>query len=907
MSTGARPPRSARALIERALPAELRDTVCADLDEMFQRRAARDGLGRARIWYTKQALAFAARFAWERVRGRERRRDSERAFQSNDSRIRVSLLDWKLGFRMLVKYPGLSLIAGLALATGIALGTGWFHFTMMELRPNLGLDEGDRIVRIDNWDRDAQNVESRSLHDFLAWRNQLTSIRELGASRGVLRNIVGTDGRAVPELISEISASAFPLTRVPPLLGRYLTEADEQPGGPDVVVLSHGVWQNRFAGDPGILGRVVQIGRTPATVVGVMPEGFGFPRIHRAWVPLRIAAAPEPRKGPPVLVFGRLADGLSMKTAQAELRTIGERMATTNPSTHALLQPQLYKFAAPRQESASGLVSLLIVNLIGVLILTALCANVTSLMLARTAMRESEVVVRTALGASRGRIIGQMMVEALVLALFSAVLGLTALSWMMDYGFSVSDRPAFWRQNYDLKPTTVAYAVGLAVLGAALVSILPALKATGSRVQDGLRNASAGNTSMRFGALWSGIIIFQVAVTVIALPVGVNFTIDAIREYGARSAFPTEEYLTFEAGFDADVLGEQATEDEVRGRAAAVFDQLEARLESEPGVLGVTYADGLPGMYHPPTMMEVQRGSEAPWSIAGIGGSSTGAGGPAPDGSVLTAYVDVEYFDALQVPVIAGRGFHNGDVGGENPPVIVNEALAEKLGGSPLGVRVRVPAIENEPAGPWHEIIGVVRNIGMDPTDEGEADFVFEPVGFEELMEPVVAVHVSGEPAALAAKVESIVAEIDPAFRVHEITMLDELLRKQDAGDVLAMLTATGANVLCILLSAASLFAVMAVGVARRGREIGIRLALGASKQGVLSALFGRAAKQLAAGVILGNVVFAALLVYYDSVNAQNLISLVGVSVLMGLVGLLACAVPARRALRIHPTQALRQ
>jgi hypothetical protein len=195
----------------------------------------------------------------------------------------------------------------------------------------------------------------------------------------------------------------------------------------------------------------------------------------------------------------------------------------------------------------------------------------------------------------------------------------------------------------------------------------------------------------------------------------------------------------------------------------------------------------------------------------------------------------------------------------------------------------------------------------MDPTGQGEANFVFEPVAFEDLMEPVVGVHVSGEPTQLAAKVESMVAQIDPAFRVHEVTMLDELIRQQEKGDVLAMLTATGANVLCILLSAASLFAVMAVGVARRSREIGIRLALGASKQGVLSALFARAAKQLGAGVVLGNLIFVALLVYYDSVNAENLISLVGVSMLMGLVGLLACAVPARRALRIHPTQALRQ
>jgi predicted permease len=891
MSARITPPRSARALIERALPAELRETVCADLDELFEQRVRRTGPTRARLWYAGQALAFVARFAWER------RRERNAAQPQRGGGVRASLVDWKLGFRMLVKYPGLSVIAGLALATGIGIGAGMFHFTMMELRPDLGLDEGDRIVRIDVVDGATMSVDPRSLYEFLSWKGELASIRELGASHSATRNIVGNDGRALPELVAEITASAFPLTRVPPLLGRTLMEADEQPGGTDVVVLGYGVWQNRFAGDPSIVGRDVQIGRTRATVVGVMPEGFAFPRIHQAWMPLRVAQPPEPRGGPSLIVFGRMADGASLRSAESELRVIGERMAASNPDTHALLQPRVLPFAAP-SIAGPGWFELLTMNLIGMLVLVALCANVASLMFARTALRESEVVVRTALGASRGRIIGQMMVEVLVLALISAAVGLGALNWLLDYAQVNSDRPAFWRSAaFDLDPTTVVYAVGLAVLGSALVAILPALKATGSRVQEGLKTAAGASTNMRFGRLWSGIIVLQVAVTVVALPVGVSFVLDAIREYRALSVFPTSGYLTFRTAYDGDAVGEQATEQEVRDRTAQVFSELERRLEGEPGVAGVTFADGLPGMFHYSYDLEVQRGSEAPQPVVGN----------LEDGKVFLFTPAPDLLEVFQIPVIAGRGLHDGDVGAANGPILVNESFAEKVGGAPLGLRVRFAASGDQAAGDWHEIVGVVRNLGTDPTGQGEADYVYQPVAFADLRDPIIAVRVNGDAAPLAAKLETTAAQIDPSFRIHEVATFDEVIRAETKDGLLVSLTATGVNVLCILLSAASLFAVMAVGVARRSREVGIRLALGASKRGVLAALFARAAKQLGAGVVVGNIVFVALLVHYDQLDAQSLASLLGVSLLMGFVGLLACAMPARRALRIHPTQALRE
>jgi hypothetical protein len=241
---------------------------------------------------------------------------------------------------MLVKYPGLSVIGGLTLAVAIGLGAGWFEVTRQLTNPRIPLAEGDRIIRIDNWDAAESRVESRSWYDFQLWREQLTAIKELGAYRSLERNLITPDGSAHPATLAEISASAFPLTRVPPLLGRTLIEADAEPGAADVVVIGYDVWQDQFNGDHGVIGRTVRVGRTPANIVGVMPEGFRFPVSHQLWVPLRVTSA-APREGVAISVFGRLTDGATLESAQTELTTIGQRIAAMNPTTHAQLRPRV--------------------------------------------------------------------------------------------------------------------------------------------------------------------------------------------------------------------------------------------------------------------------------------------------------------------------------------------------------------------------------------------------------------------------------------------------------------------------------------------------------------------------------------------------------------------------------------
>jgi predicted permease len=877
--------------LERALPDDVCDYVVADIAEMFARREQRDGAGRARMWYWWQVVSFAWRFSVERMRARVRRARPHGG--TGDSKWRrslppVSMLDWKLGFRMLARYPWLSLISGVALAVAIGFGAGFFHAIRQEVFPKLGLEDGDRIVRIDVFDVAAGRTRPTTVQDFLEWRAALTSVAELGAHRTVERNLAGSAVQGMPLMVSEITPSALPLTRVLPLLGRVLTESDAHPGAPDVVVLGYDVWATRLERDPNVVGREVQLGRALFTVIGVMPAGFGFPVSHEAWVPLRTAEVTA--LASPVQIFGRLAPDVTLRSAQAELAALGARTIDADVSAQPHLKPRVMRFAAP-DPGGGNLTGAIFANLLVLALLAAVSANVATLVFARTAVRESEIVVRSALGASRARIAGQLFVEALVLAAISALVGLVGARAVLAYIWQLQKAahariPFWWTPGFDVN--TVLYTAGLAVLGAAFVALLPALKATGGNVQHGLKSMGSGATNLRFGGIWTVIIVFQVAFTVVSLPFGVGYARDVWRSHQLRAVFPAERYLSFELAVDADA----GHTDAQRADIAHIYQELSRRLSREVGVEGVTFGSGLPGMRHRADALERETTGARVWPYH--------------------AFVDVDYFNVFDVPLVAGRGLHSGDVAADYLPVLVNESLARSLGPSPIGARLRRPG-GDQGSDQWLEIVGVVRNLGTDVYDrdpthgtESEVRIVYYPVTPADVSRLFVGVK-TRDPAALAPRVREVARQIDPGVRLYDVLPLDTWIRRYDKPEVLAAWSGVGGILLCIFLSAAGLFALMAVAVARRTREIGIRLALGASRVELLAALFGRAARQLGMGITVGSAAVLLISVAFERGQPPILAPVFAVAAFMSLVGFLACAVPARRALRVQPTEALRQ
>ena len=436
----------------------------------------------------------------------------------------VSWLDWKLGARLLLKYPALTIIGGLSLAGAIAIGSVGIEVAGELLYKRLPFEEGGRVVRLETQDTVASRVEPRVLHDFAIWRRSLKTVVELGAARVSERNVLTGEGRVESLRVAEITASAFPLTRVPPLLGRPLQPTDEVQGAQPVVVLAYDVWQKQFLHDPAIIGRVVTVGRTARTVVGVMPAPFGFPHNQQVWVPLPIQDAP-PREGPPVQVFGRLADGASWQDAAAELEVVSARAAAEQPTTHAHLRTRVRAFAGRTPGDPLRLEDLA-VHAIVLLLLGAVSANVATLIFARTAMRESEILVRHALGASRARVIAQIVTEGLVLTLAAAMLGLVVAQTTVRYALAratliTGDSLPFW-VDVKLEPVTIAYALLLALVAAALIGLLPALKATGASVQRGLQGITSTGGTMKFGGVWSFIVGAQVACTLLFVPAAVG-------------------------------------------------------------------------------------------------------------------------------------------------------------------------------------------------------------------------------------------------------------------------------------------------------------------------------------------------------------------------------------------------
>ncbi len=308
--------------------------------------------------------------------------------------IRFCWLDFKLGFRMLARYPGLTLVGTLAISVGIALSALYFEGHNMLVNPRVPFPEGDRVVSIRLWDKAAASTVGRSLYDFAIWRDQVETLEDLGAAI-LFERTLRVDGEAAePVAGAEISTSAFRLARISPALGRTLIARDELPSAPPVVVISHSLWQNRFAADPQVVGRSVELGATRATVVGVMPEGFGFPVSQRIWTPLRVdAAAIAPRGGPEVQMFGRLVEGATLQEAEAELAAISQRLGVEHPETHEDLVPRVTRYAKPVAAGESLVVMrvLSIANGIFIALLAIMCANVGTLVFARTATRGWEI------------------------------------------------------------------------------------------------------------------------------------------------------------------------------------------------------------------------------------------------------------------------------------------------------------------------------------------------------------------------------------------------------------------------------------------------------------------------------------------------------------------------------------
>src|SRR5215212_5637176 len=641
-------------------------------------------------------------------RGRDAR--GLRAFDS----LRFSVLDLTLGSRMLVKHPALTVIATIAVAYAIAVGTVGFEIARQALWPTIPLPDGNAIVALRNWNV-ADNASVRaSRRDYELWRDGLSTITDLSAVEVEERSFAVGAGAGQPETVANVTASTFALTRVPALMGRTLLEADERGGAEEVVVVGYDFWKNKLDGAADAVGRVIRISGTPVTIVGVMPRGYGFPQRNGVWRPLHLERIPE---ASPSLryVFGRLAPAHPREEAIAQVAAIGARAATMFPGTRKNVRLQVLSLADAvsiwPDEAALVLAS---INVFLVLLAALLCGNVAMLLFARAVSRERELLVRAALGASRGRLILQLFTEALLLCAVGAVVGLMvarfvlARTWTMIEG---QTGPLPFYIDTSLSSTTILYAVGLTLFAAAIAGFVPALKVTSGGAGRRLRAASSGGGGLQFGGVWTVVIVAQIALTTM-LPVPLlGVGADVTRE--KKAGFAAEAFLTAILAIDRfdGVAASGDTVPAVRAvRLEARYRALADRLRQEPGVLDVTYADQMPQLT--PSNFRAIKIDQGPAAQPSEG---------CADCYAKVVSVDPRFFDVVGAPVIRGRALTTADAEQRTRVVLVNEVFVnEVLGGrNPIGRRFRFSSTREPTAESWYDIVGVAPDLAVSDNKGG--------------------------------------------------------------------------------------------------------------------------------------------------------------------------------------------
>ncbi|MGH9792700.1 MAG: ABC transporter permease [Candidatus Acidiferrales bacterium] len=792
------------------------------------------------------------------------------------------LQDVKYGARMLAKSPGFALVAILTLALGIGANTTIFSVVNAALLRPLPYPQPDELVMV--W----ANVERRGgpaqewtnpadLYDWRAQNQVFVEMAALGGNEATLAAV----GEAEQLSAAVITHQMFSVLRTPPVLGRDFTHDEDKPNGPNVVILSHGLWQRRFGSDSTIIGRAITWNGQPFTVVGIMPAGFRFPVVPTAELWTLLQQAPTDGRGNAYLrVIARMKPGVTLQNARAEMDVISQRLEQQYPENEkkGTTVTRLSEFFAGPARPAL----LLLLAAVGVVLLIA-CANIASLLMARATARQREIAIRVALGASRGRLVRQLLTESVLVSLAGGALGLLLATW--GVGFLVTGLPQDGRAFFDVSidRAVLAFTFAIAVLTPLLFGIVPALQASRPRLHDSLKEGGR-TTGARGARLRSLLVSAEIALSLMLL-VGAGLL---LRSFG--------ELLRVDTGF--------RTENVLQARLLLP----QARYEGRPEVHAA---------YH--RMLERVRGlggvtSAAAISTPPLGGfdNDTGfrvEGRPEPKiGERVVAWFRAatpDYFRTMGIPLRRGRLFTEADSASAPLVLLANESFVKKhfAGEDPLGKRIGSPER-------WRQIIGVVGNVRNFGLDREEPPAVYLPHAQLSTRFMTLVLRTERDPLAVTANLRGVVREIDPDVALANVSTMEQAVQASMAGRRWTMTLLGAFASLAMLLAAIGLYGVMAYSVGQRTQEIGIRVALGAQRADVLRMVLGDGMKLWIAGMVVGVAgAFVAtrwLASLLFGIAATDPLTFVLAPALLAAVAVLATVIPARRAMRVDPMVALR-
>lgn len=865
--------------------AQIVDEVAGHLEAQYEEMCAHGVPAAARV----ALLAQLREQSFDHVASGRRRRvsRSRRALQWLE-RAGGLRRDVAHAARSLARSPGVTIPAVIALALGIGLTSAMFSVVYDILIKGPNFRDGGRIAMVSQLDPalPAFAQDAMPLASFDAYRARQRSFELFGAYYIGNANVSGGDR---PDRLQSvrITPDAMDLTNVRPLLGRALQSADDAIDAPLVALIGYQTWVDRFAADSGVIGKTLLVNGRHHTIVGVMPQGFAYPNAVQLWMPLRVDRATMQGDGPDVSVIGRLRRGVSMTAANADFRTIATAIAAERTdSTSRNMRPMVQSFV---RNTIRGPVFTLMYGMLAAvgLVLLVACANVANLLLHRAADRMKEIGVLTAMGASRGAIIRRALVESTLLAGIGAVLGIAiAMVFMRVYTHElpVEARP-FWI-DFQLYPPVLAFTVGCAILAGVLAGLLPALQSAKIDVTAILKDDVHGVSALRIGRLSRSVIVVEVAVASGMLLAAGFITRNIINLMHLDPGYRTAGVMSGRVAL--------TTPDSVR--RAQFFAGLDHALATTPGVRDYVIGSGVPGV--------------ADWGGArfDVEGRTDPRGARRP--IVRTLAVTDGFFSTLDLKMLRGRGIQATDRTGRERVAVVSDkfARANFPGANPVGLRIRV-AGPGSAGDDWLTIVGVMPTLfaGMLAENPYPPEVV---TSFWQEQNPSSATIAIVGPGDGAATLRKIVASLDPEVPLYDVASMDERLTSSMWAMHLFGGTFVVFGIAAIILAAIGLYAVMAFSVSRRSRELGIRLALGATRARLMRMICAQASTTIGigmtTGLVLGAILARGLRGVLFGVQANDPVVFASVGAVLAAVAVVACLVPANRVTRVDPVNALR-
>ena len=801
------------------------------------------------------------------------------------------LRDLRYGVRVLLKNPSFTLIAVLAVALGIGASTTVFSsINALLLRPMPLIQDQDRLVALSQYfTKGADHDTNTSFPDYLEWKKQVTTLEGIAAIQEA--TFIVTDGDK-PEryLGGQISADAFSFLGVQPILGRLFRAEEDQLNAPPVALLGYDVWQNHFAGDRSVVGKVIPINGKQATIVGVMPKGWRFPEVCDIWMPLQLDEKDYPRGNFFLDSIGKLKKGVTIEQARAEMEAISARIALQHPDTNAGSSVHVRPF---REEMVKNFKTLTLLVMGAVLFVHLIaCANVANLLLARGATRSKEIAIRLALGASRSQIVRQLVSESVVIGIAGSALGLVFAVWGVDLMVTgLPDEIPYWIR-FDFDWRIFLFAIGIGALSSVLFGLFPALQASRPHLVDVLKEGGRSGGSVKGQRVRSSLVVAEVALAMVLL-IGAGLMMRSFMklQHTDIGADPSRT-LTFRVGLPEA----QFPDKEMPGR---FFEQLIPKLANLPGVESAGAATVLPATGNISVNALILEGEPEPKQLQEAR-------------LMCTLSITPGFLQTSRIRLLRGRDFTTSDSKDAPRVVLIDENAAKAWfpNQDPLGHQLRAFEKPGDPP-KWATIVGVVGQVAYNRLTSKLSNpvvYFAQQQSSERFLS--VALRTKTDPKKFVNVARATVLTVNKDLPIYRIFTMDEVVansfwERKFFGSLFTIFAG-----LALFLASLGLYGVMAYSVRQRTQEIGVRMALGAQASDVLRIVTGHGLRLIVLGLVIGFVgayfLTQLLAGSLHGISAHDPISFVLVPLILFAVGLLACYLPARAAMRLNPVEALR-